>query len=165
MENKVRDDNRLYNVSKLYPLLCRSGCLQRTEVCSVNATEDQLSASALSAASGELFFMYNEHGCAGGLVILLRLEAENCLKPTTTCSGHVICCAVCTCTTWLLLHVGLKGAFNHSNPPTGLQVFFPFVCYHGYTQMDAEITFPPCFFFFTSLPLSVLFFSREFHLM
>lgn len=46
----------------------------------------ELPVSVTSAASGELFSMYNEHGRASRLVMMFRLEVGICLKTTTISS-------------------------------------------------------------------------------
>lgn len=111
LENKCSDHSRLYlyRVRKLYPPLGKSGCSQWTEACAINAWEGSAATTCNLNSLWELFFMYNDHGWARGLVLMFGLEMSFCLKTTTTISWSVIHPVACTCSTWLLL---LQRGFN-----------------------------------------------------
>lgn len=137
LEDKVSNDCRLCSVRKLYPLLHKSGHPQRAEACTINAWKGSAaSTSNLSGLWGAIFYVQwawvgrwvgDDAQTGGG-----DLPKDHSHQLMT-----VICPADCTCTGVWKEHSPLQKRF------TGL---FPSVSYHAYTHIDAEMTFPVCFF-------------------
>lgn len=130
-------------VRKLYPPWCQSGCPQRAEGCTTNAWKG--SAAGISNLSGLWGATFCVQWAWVGRWVGDGVQTGGGDLPED--HSHqlrtVTCPASCTCSTWLLRHGGLKAAFT--SPEEAYRVFcFCVLC--AYTRMDAEITFPVCFF-------------------
>lgn len=100
----------------------------------------QLSASATSAASGELLFTYNEHGWATDGCMDDDVQTGGGDLPKDHNNQLMMCHMPCSLHMWLLLHRGFKGAFTLPK-----EFYSVFASFYAYTHMDAEITSPVYF--------------------